>query len=275
MHPLVTATWLHQNIQNQDLILLDASVPATVEGKTSRSNPGTIPGARFFDLKKEFSDPESPFPNTLPSPKQFERESRALGINADSKIIVFDNMGVYASPRVWWMFKAMGHEQVFVLDGGLHAWNNEGFDVEPSPSKVYPRGNFKAAFQPDLLKTYEDVVDNAHSQEFIIADARSAGRFAGLDSEPRKHLQSGHMPNSVNIPYGEVLNQGKFKQQEALTALFASKVRPEDQLVFSCGSGLTACIIMMASHLAGKESKLLYDGSWTEWAELQGLTIDN
>lgn len=274
MHPLVTATWLHQNLQTQDLILLDASVPATAEGKPSTINPCTIPGARFFDLKKKFSDLEAPFPNTLPSQTQFERESRALGINTDSKIIVFDNMGVYASPRVWWMFKAMGHEQVFVLDGGLQAWNNEGFGVETSSTKIYPRGNFKAAFQPDLLKNYEDVVDNVSSKQFIIADARSVGRYDGLTPEPRRHLRSGHMTNSVNIPYGEVLNQGKFKQQKVLSALFKSKVRPEDQLVFSCGSGLTACIIMMASHLAGKESKLLYDGSWTEWAELQGLTID-
>ena len=273
MNHIVSTDWLYEHLHEEDLILLDASLPKTAEGKPSSHAGITIAGARFFDLKDKFSDSTSPFPNTIPTPTDFQRESRALGINSSSKVVVMDNMGLYSSPRVWWMFKAMGHENVAVLDGGLPAWIDAGYETVPVQEAEYDAGDFKASFQPALVKDYDDVVDNVSTASFTIVDARSEGRFNGTAPEPRKELKSGSIPNSANIPYQAVLEGGKFKKESELRAVF-DKLEDADNLVYSCGSGLTACIIMMAGKLAGRKDMTVYDGSWTEWAELQGLKVE-
>ena len=275
MEYLVSVDWLSQNLKLDNLILLDASLAATAEGKSSSLKDFYIPGARKIDLKNKFSDQEAPFPNTLPSPAQFEGECQALGINRESKIVVYDNMGVYSSPRIWWMFKVMGHDSVAVLDGGLPAWVEFNHPTSSDLAQSTTKGNFKAKLQSQWIKSYEEVKGNLTSQEFQIIDARSAGRFNGTAEEPRKHLKSGHIDQSANIPYQDVLREGRFKSEKELKALFSQKVGDREELVFSCGSGLTACIIMLAGQIAGKKSKAVYDGSWTEWAELEGLRTDN
>lgn len=275
MNELVSAEWLNQNLTKKDLILLDASLSSTAEGKSSDLQLLTIPGAHYFDLKGKFSDKSSWFPNTLPSAEQFESECRKLGINNASHIVVFDNMGVYSSPRVWWMFKAMGHDNVAVLNGGLPEWVNLGFPTAPlNKEEVYPAGDFKATLRQELVKSYEDVVANLSTGSFTIVDARSEGRFNGTAPEPRKQLKSGHIAGSVNIPYGDVLENGKFRSVEELKALFENKATDDKELVYSCGSGLTACIVMLAGELAHQNNKAIYDGSWTEWAELQHLKVE-
>ena len=275
MEYLVSVDWLSQNLKLDNLILLDASLAATAEGKSASLKDFYIPGARKIDLKNKFSDQEAPFPNTLPSPAQFEGECQALGINRESKIVVYDNMGVYSSPRIWWMFKVMGHDSVAVLDGGLPAWVEVNHPTSSDIVESTVKGDFKAKLQSHWIKSYEEVKGNLTSQEFQIIDARSAGRFNGTAEEPRKHLKSGHIDQSANIPYQDVLREGRFKSEKELKALFSQKVGDREELVFSCGSGLTACIIMLAGQIAGKESKAVYDGSWTEWAELEGLRTDN
>lgn len=271
MNLIVSIEWLHQNLNDKDLIVLDASLQSTAEGKHAEHHIKTIPGARYFDLQEAFSDKNSPFSNTLPTEEQFEIESRKLGINKTSKIIVFDNLGIYSSPRVWWMFKIMGHYNISVLNGGLPEWINKGYPTENRKTESYKLGNFKATIQKQFVKNYQDVLDNLLTKSFHIIDARSKGRFNGVEKEPRKHLKSGHIPNSINIPYGEVLDNGKFKTELELKKIFDKKCTDKKDLVFSCGSGLTACIVMMASEMVYKKSKNIYDGSWSEWAELQNL----
>ena len=273
-HTIVSVQWLSQHSQDEDLIILDASPKATVSGSKSEYENLAIPNSRVFDIKGQFSDPDSRFPNTVPSEAQFETACRMLGINKDSKIVVYDNMGIYTSPRAWWLFKVMGHEAVMVLDGGLPEWVRHAYPtIAKSASNVPTQaGDFEARFKPEYVKSFSDVVRNVSEDTFQIADARSAGRFNGTDPEPRKHLQSGHIPNSVNIPFKSVLEDGKFKSPEALQAIFEQNIDPTKQLAFSCGSGITACIIMLASEIASRESRYLYDGSWTEWAELNNLT---
>lgn len=269
----VTAAWLNDNLTNPNLIILDASPKSNVSGKTTKYEGLQIPHSRNVSLKEQFSDKEAQFPNTVPSPEQFETECRKLGINKASNIVVYDNLGVYTSPRVWWLFKIMGHENVAVLDGGLPEWVSEGYKTETKNDEQttdYPTGDFEAKPQLDFVKTYEDIVENTSSGKFVIVDARSAGRFAGTAPEPRKGLKSGSISNSVNIPFQNVLKNGKFKSVEELTELF-KETTDADNLVFSCGSGLTACIIMLANELSVNKGMAVYDGSWTEWAELQGL----
>lgn len=267
MNELVSVEWLHQNLNHPGLIVLDANL-------ATESTSQTLPNARYFDLKGKFSDKKSPLPNTLPSEEQFEWEAQKLGINQSSEIVVFDNRGIYSSTRVWWLFKTMGHEKVSVLNGGFPEWLNKGFPTENREIKTYESGNFKANFQKELIKSYEEVVENIQQETFTIIDARSEGRFQGTEPEPRKHLKSGHIPNSVNIPFASVLEDGKFKSEVELQELFESKEIDNKELVFSCGSGLTACIVMFASELVKPKGKFLFDGSWTEWAERQGLRED-
>lgn len=272
---IVSAEWLNNNLTKEKLVILDASPTSTAKTKASSLGELCIPNARIFNIKERFTNKAGAFPNTVPTPAQFEQECQVLGINADTEIVVYDNLGIYTSPRVWWLFKVMGHQNIRVLDGGLVEWLNKGFEtVKKSDLKqTYPIGNFKSNFQEAYVISYEDVLENSDTDAFLVVDARSEGRFNGTAAEPRKHLQSGHIPGSINIPYKSLLEDGKFKSTLELSALFEEKVPNEKELVFSCGSGLTACIVMLASEMAFKESKYLFDGSWTEYAERQNLTL--
>ena len=271
MNELVSVTWLQKNLSDKNLILLDVSLEKTVDRGQSENPLQTIPGAKFFDLKGMFSNHDSPFPNTLPSPERFEEGCQQIGINRASKIIVFDSNGIYSSPRVWWMFKVMGHEQVAVLDGGLPLWIKQGNGVEYRKEANYPQGDFQAIPSMEYVKSYEEVLANVEEQSFTIVDARSKGRFEGTADEPRKGMKSGHIPDSINIPFQSVLDDGKFKPEAELKKLFDETCPVGQTLVYSCGSGLTACIVMLAGELAMRDDKYLFDGSWTEWAERQGL----
>ncbi|MEL7120360.1 MAG: sulfurtransferase [Bacteroidota bacterium] len=272
MKEIVSAEWLNKNLDNPNLVLLDASMDANTDESQNEKAVVTIPSARKFDLKNVFRDKSNPFPNTVPQPEEFELECQKIGINKDSEIIVFDKRGIYLSPRVWWLFNVMGHKNIAVLDGGLPNWMEEGFPITDQYLEEFESGNFKANFDKDLVIGFQQVKENIKQKDFTIVDARSNGRFNGTESEPRKHLKSGSIENSVNIHFQEVLSNGKFKSKEELNELFMEKLKGEKELVFSCGSGITACIIMLAAQIGYGESKKIYDGSWTEWAEKNKLT---
>lgn len=269
--PLVSPSWVHEHLDDPNLVLLDASLASKADGSGADSSPQTLPGALFFDLKAHFSDPNAPFPNTFPSTQQFEEQARALGINSSSVLVVFDRQGLYSAPRVWWMFRTMGHLNVAVLNGGLPAWKNAGFPTAAQPHRSAGGGNFSANPALERIRSYAELVQNTKHPEFLVVDARSQGRFQGTDPEPRPHLKSGHIPGSVCLPYRSVLRNGALKPKDELKALFEEVTGGRTDLVFSCGSGLTACIVLLASEVAYTSSPYLYDGSWTEWAELQGL----
>jgi thiosulfate/3-mercaptopyruvate sulfurtransferase len=265
---LVSSKWLHENLDSSALIILDASQKDTKSELTSEFGNLKIKGAKFFDLKNAFSDQTSQFPNTFPSADQFEMECQKLGINRTSRIIVYDNLGVYTSPRVWWMFKAMGHEEVYVLNGGLPDWISNGFEVESLGDSPQLPGNFKAKLQSGFVKGIDFIQSNAITQKNILIDARSSGRFNGTAKEPREGLRSGHIPNSINIPFTNVLENGKYKSETELRELFEETDMDERPLIFSCGSGVTACIVLLAAEMVLDNKTAIYDGSWTEWATL-------
>lgn len=271
---LVSSEWLKHNSSNENLVILDASPKRTVSGKSSALNDLCIPQARLFNIKQDFTDKNSELPNTVPSASQFEQAAQALGINTNSEIVVYDNLGVYTSPRVWWLFKLMGHEHVCVLDGGLVDWVESGYETVPKADLKddFIVGDFKSKLEEEYIVKYEEVLENMETKKLQIVDARSKGRFEGTEKDPRKHLQSGHIPNSINIPYKSLLENGKFKSKEELNKIFTENVTTPRDLAFSCGSGMTACIVMLASEIAFQKSRYLFDGSWTEYAEKQNLT---
>ena len=268
---LVSASWLNERLSDENLVILDTSSLSNVSAEASYTPGMYIPGARKYELKENFADKNSSLPSTFPSADQFEVEYRKLGINDSSIVVVYDNIGVYTSPRGWWMLKTAGHKNVKVLDGGLPEWISQGYSVTDKAFEVSELGNFNVDLEKSKVKSYSDVLANVEQNDFLVVDARSDGRFRGVANEPRKHLKSGHIPNSVNIPFKSVLENGKYKSLEALTQIFDSVIPDEKELVFSCGSGTTACIILLASELVGDNQTAVFDGSWTEWAERQGL----
>ena len=267
--PLVSSEWLNENRQIENLVILDASPAKTVSGKQSEFENDVIPNARYFDLKNMFSDPNGKFPNTFPSLEQFEKACQSLGINNSSKIIVYDNLGIYTSPRVWWMFKTMGHENIAILNGGLPDWVEKGYETNSLHDSAFSNGNFTAKFNPIQIVNIDFVASNIESQAHLVIDARSDGRFNGTSKEPRPGLRSGHIPKSVNVPFVSVLEAGKFKSKPELEELFASIRVDHRPITFSCGSGITACIVLLAAELVLKNETSVYDGSWTEWATLK------
>jgi thiosulfate/3-mercaptopyruvate sulfurtransferase len=263
---IVSAKWLNENLQDPEIILLD--VRLSYDPEESALDDLRIKGARIFDLENEFSDKNSPFPNMLPSPEQFEKSCRKLGIDRSSKIVVYDHFGIYVSPRAWWMFKTMGHKEVSVLNGGFPAWKKAGYETEKVVGTKFKLGNYIANFNPDMVINFEGVRDNLKSEMALVVDVRSSDRFYGIVPEPRKELKRGNIPHSINIPYENVLKGGKYKSESELKKVFDVVQGEGRTLVFSCGSGVTACIVLLASEMCLENKNKVYDGSWTEYAQV-------
>lgn len=188
---IICAEHLKRELDDENLIILDCSIKSNKAGIVPEYQNIKIKGARYFDLKNDFSDQNSKFPNTLPNPNQFEINARKIGINKSSSIVLYDDIGVYTSARAWWMFKIMGHKNVFVLNGGLPEWMNKNFPIQKNYSSVYKKGDFKSDFQRNLISDIEDVKSNLNNKNSILIDARTPGRFSGKEEEPRKNLRSG------------------------------------------------------------------------------------
>ena len=265
---VVSTGWLERELGATDLVLLDSSVPPVVPGYFSVNRDGefaVIPGARRFDFDQVVCKPNTALPHMLPEPELFEEEVRKLGISNTSTVIVYDDVGLYASPRAWWMFKAMGHDKVAVLDGGLPKWLSEKKEVSKSFSEPC-LGNFIAELDENLFCDFEVVLKGLQRPSCAVLDARSELRFKGIEPEPRPGVRSGHMPNAINLPFPEVLNGGLLKSEQELREIFASLVSVnQEKIITSCGSGITACILTLAADVAGFRDLSVYDGSWAEW----------
>lgn len=273
MNPLVSVTWLSEQLNNPNLVILDVSLETNVANIEVEHPNIQIKGARYFDLKGTFSDLDNSLPNTLPSPEYFEKEARNLGINNNSIIVVYDNLGIYASPRVWWMFNAMGHKNIAVLNGGLPLWIKNNYPAEPLQQHKIVKGNFTVNYNPNLQKSASQILENISKKEAIVLDARSEGRFCGQIPETRENLKSGHIPSSVNLPFLEVLDNGMYLPKEEIKTIFHKLEITNKPLIYTCGSGLTACILILAAELISEKNNYLYDGSWTEWGQLEGVPI--
>jgi len=262
MTHLVSVEWLENNLEDPDLILLHVSLGHKA-GEASDAAIETIPGALLFNLPDVFSDTKSELPGTMLSARKFQEEVRKLGISSSSKIVVFDDLGIYSSPRAWWIFKAMGHDNVFVLNGGLPKWKQASLSIASIFEESVADGTFVSDQKVSKFVASQEVL-NAVTNRSPIIDVRSPDRFLGQVEESRPGLRKGHIPTAVNLPFAEFLSDGILKpvaEIEAVLALF----KKSDNLIFSCGSGVTACIGALAATEAGYANVSVYDGSWSDW----------
>lgn len=266
--PLVSAAWLSENIKAPDIRVVDASwvPPFLTDRKTGKQGyaDAHIPGAVYFDIDA-IADTTSSLPHMLPDAVQFSSQVRKLGLGDGNRVIVYDHNDFYASARVWWMFRAMGHKDIKVLDGGLAAWQAHGGETEDLPPHAVERHFTAARKRADLVRDLDQMRELVAAGTTRILDARAPGRFDGSAPEPRADLPSGHMPGSYNVPASGLLNaDGTMKAAAALTPILKDHL--DGPVVTTCGSGVSAAIIALALARLGHWDAAVYDGSWSEWA---------
>jgi len=263
---VVSPDWLQEHLEQPGLSILDASwyFPFQNRDAIAEYERAHIPGAVFFDHEK-LSDPDSALPHTLAKAEAFGAAVSSMGITNDDTIVVYDGPGMYTSPRVWWMFRTMGAKKVFVLDGGFDNWKAQGRPVTDEVTKIAPSA-FVAKFDAGQVASLAEMRDIVKSGSRQIADARSAGRFTGVDPEPRQGLRSGHMPGARSVPSSSLADKGYLKDLNGLRkVLDDAGVDLSRPVVTSCGSGITAAVITLALESLGHTDNKLYDGSWSEW----------
>jgi thiosulfate/3-mercaptopyruvate sulfurtransferase len=273
--PLVSAAWLKQNLGDPEVTILDATwvPPFLKERPTGRASyhAGHIPGAVYFDID-EVADPGTPLKHMLPPTSIFADKVGKLGVSNSDHVIIYDSNGFYASARAWWMFRAMGHARVSVLDGGLTAWKAEGGAVVGDEVVAAP-GAFRAVLRPDLVRVLQSMKHHVRAEDATILDARAQGRFDGTSPEPRPELASGHMPGSFCVPATDILTEdGHMKSVDELRPIFGGF--DSKPIVTSCGSGVSAAVLSLALARIGQWQVALYDGSWSEWAAQADTVIE-
>ena len=273
---LVEPDWLAGHLDAPDLVVLDASwyLPDAGRDPYQEYLQARIPGAVFFDIDK-IADTSVPLPHMLPSPEQFSSAMRKLGIGDGMRLVVYDAAGMFSAARVWWTFRAMGHDGVGVLNGGLAKWKEQGRPLEDGKPRARLARHFTSRLNGDLVRGRDDILKIISDGSEQIVDARSADRFRGEAPEPRAGLRSGHIPGSLNLPFAELLNaDGTFKAAKDLKRIFEKAgVDLSRPVANSCGSGVTASILALALAIIGHRQASVYDGSWSEWGADHSLPI--
>lgn len=274
--PLVSTEWLAERLEAPDVRVADASWYLPQAGRNAKVeyNSAHIPRAVFFDID-DLSDDRSPLPHMLAPAAKFASQMRKLGLGDGNTVVVYDGAGIYSAPRAWWMLRAMGHEEVFVLDGGLPKWKREGRPLEDLPPQPFPR-HFTPRPNNALIRDYAQVAHAIEVCSAQVLDARSTPRFLGREHEPRPGVRPGHMPTALNLPYTDLTRpDGTLKSRAELRDLFGDKsIDLSKPAITTCGSGVTAATLMLALVEAGAANVALYDGSWADWGSRKEAPVE-
>ncbi|EJY9798378.1 3-mercaptopyruvate sulfurtransferase [Escherichia albertii] len=272
----VGADWLAEHIDDPEIQIIDARMaPPGQEDRNVAQEylHGHIPGAVFFDIEA-LSDQTSPLPHMLPRPETFAVAMRELGINQDKHLIVYDEGNLFSAPRAWWMLRTFGVERVSILGGGLAGWQRDDLLLEEGPVELQ-EGEFNATFTPEAVVKVTDVLLASHEKTAQIIDARPAARFNAEIDEPRAGLRRGHIPGALNVPWTELVREGELKTTDELDAIFFSRgVSYDKPIIVSCGSGVTAAVVLLALATLDVPNVKLYDGAWSEWGARTDLPVE-
>jgi thiosulfate/3-mercaptopyruvate sulfurtransferase len=267
MDALVSTEWLAAHLRDAEVRVLDGSwhMPQARRDPRAEFHAAHIPGAAFFDIDA-IADHSTSLPHMLPSAEAFAQAVGDLGVGTGDFVVVYDTRGVVSAARVWWTFRAFGHDAVAVLDGGLPKWKAEGRPLESGEAKPARRA-FRATPRPERVRDLAAMRDNVTARREQVLDARSAGRFTATEPEPRAGLRGGHIPGSLNLPSDTLLRpDGTLLSPVELRKRFeAAGIDFARPVTTTCGSGITASVLAFALHLLGHQGVAVYDGSWTEW----------
>ena len=271
---LIETQWLAKNLEQ--VIILDGSwyLPNQKRNPRREFEEFHIPGSQFFDIDL-ISDKNNSLPHMAPDSQTFDSHMSKLGIKNSDHIIIYDGIGLQSAARVWWTFKLFGHTKVGILNGGLPKWLSEELPVEKIIN-IRSKSNYKSKLNKKLVRNYNEVYENIISKKEQVIDARSKGRFLGIDPEPRKNLDSGHIPDSLNLPFQELILESNktLKSLDEIKKIFKEKgITFKKPVVTTCGSGITASILAFCLHLIHFEKYSVYDGSWAEWGSIEGSPL--
>jgi len=272
--PIVSVDWLEARLRDSNVCVVDGSwhLPPEKRDASAEYLQGHIPGAVFFDI--DFISTASELPHMMPTAAFFAECVGKLGIAKNNTVVVYDTKGLFSAARVWWMFTVFGFNDVRILDGGMPAWTEAGYGLEEGAVEITPVVVDAAEPNVKSIVNAAQVLEASNNQSVQILDARSQGRFDGVDPEPRAGLRSGHIPGSTCLPYTLLLDNGKLKPDAALREIFTQHGVATDTVTYTtCGSGVTAAILTLGLQCIGCVDTSLYDGSWTEWGGREDLPV--